>query len=139
MKYEEINVNGEQLKVEMHTAQIYNDCLYVYGGKIYKLHYDKEKALWSFDLSQKFCISFSILNSLIDTLTWKMCQSSGEIPGLSSTNFRLLKSLDFKHRRSSFILQDNLYIYAGEEFYQDAYTKDIFVLNLSKEPFNIKD
>ena len=54
----------------------------------------------------------------------------------SFTQF-FLESLE---RRSSFIFQDDLYIFAGFDSDREdkISSKDIFVLNLSKEPFDIE-
>jgi len=100
-------------KLRGHTAQIYNDCLYVYGGRNENFFAGPEEDLWCFDLVRGI---------------WTQCQTSGEGPGPRA-------------RASSFIIQDNLYIYGGEGKSRDNNSglKDIFVLNLSKFSYLIQN
>ncbi len=55
MKCEEI-IDGKERKFSKHTAQIYRDCLYIYGngkGKVREFGFPEvtQTELWSFDLS----------------------------------------------------------------------------------------
>ena len=75
---------------------------------------------------------------IIETLTWKVCQSSGEKPmtSYSSIDLHFNEILEIV-RRSSFLHQENLYIYGGDSIRVDRkYIKDIFKLNLSQESWS---
>jgi len=69
----------------------------------------------------------------IVTLTWKLCQTFGEGPGIPPINLLSLSFLGFRYQPQSFILQDNLYIYGGEKGRTtNSSTQNIFMLNFSK-------
>jgi len=91
-----------------HTAQIYNDCLYVYSGE-YKKQENAEDNVWCFDLQSKI---------------WKQCKTTGEGPGAQIA-------------ASSFIYQDNLYVYGGyASSLPMSSPEDISFLNLSTMKWN---
>ena len=116
VKYEELQTNFK-LKRNYHTTQIYQDCLYIYGGK--DEYYEEDpllSELWSFNLSKIF--SFPYFQK-IDTSTWKLCEPFGEGPGP-------------RERASSLLVDDNLIIYGGRNNESnDPKMKDFFILNMS--------
>ncbi len=114
MKYEEINTSANQDKLQLsdHTAQIYQDSLYVYGGRkgqeFYRNHPTNE--LWSFNLGKR---------RPFETLAWKLWKPLGESPGP-------------RERASSFLFDHHLCIYGGKGAVEgDPKIKDFFMLNLS--------
>jgi len=70
-------------QISHHTAQIYNDCLYIYGGM--DSHSSSRNDLWCFDIKAK---------------AWKGSKRVGEDSRVGGTVY-------------SFLIQDNLYIYGG--------------------------
>jgi len=73
-KCEEIKVEGDHPKLISHTAQIYNDSLYVFDGRdLANLSRknessDHDRPLWILDLKNS------------EAPSWKICESSGERP-----------------------------------------------------------
>ncbi len=77
MKCEEIKVEGEQPpNLYGHTAYMYNDYLYVYGG-INERTGTVKNDLWSFDPGKRYGLQ-QLLISQIDVPSWKICPSFGE-------------------------------------------------------------
>jgi len=107
--YEIVHTQDLRPNLMHETAQIYNEFLYVSGQCLFGLGFS-ERELWTLNLSKK-TLSFYFL-TLKEDLTWELCETYGEPPGLMKTP-------------SSFIIQDNLYLFGGSQ-------KDIFELNLGK-------
>jgi len=57
MKYEEIKVYKPGPRLYRHTAQIYQDVLYVYGGRKQDEGASRQDKLWKFDLSKFWLFS----------------------------------------------------------------------------------
>jgi len=41
-------------KIRLHTAQIYKDCLYIFGGRNDEYFTGPENTIWSFNISLTF-------------------------------------------------------------------------------------
>jgi len=101
-KYEKFNDWGRSYcpSLRNHTAQIYQDCFYVYGGETALSSSGNHP--WCYDLNKQ---------------TWNLCSTSGEGPRSGKNP-------------SSFIIEDNLYIY-GTESHDPDKNKNIFVFVLN--------
>jgi len=107
-------------KVSGHTAAIYEDCLFVFGGRNTGAANVGNNSLWCYDLSI-YLSQKDFLISQIDKRAWKLCETVGEGPKP-------------KEGAKSWIKDGNLYIYGGST--RNSKNKvnysELFKLNLSK-------
>lgn len=121
MKCEQIHDGHEKEKPKLGgaTAQIYKDQLYIFGGTDDRNF--KRNELWSFDLSNYLIGKVHLINYIIETRTWKLCETTGEGPA-------------GRYMPNSSVIGDNLFIYGGDGYETEKdNTKDIFVLDFSKK------
>jgi len=122
----EIQVKGNEPGPQLsgHTAQIYEDALYVYSGT------KKGPSLWKYDLSKRY--SFFDCWKFIVKESWALLNPACEGPGFSLEKFIWLMILGLRKHSSSFINENNMYIYGGTSSGQENPAKsDIFALNFS--------
>ncbi len=77
VEYEEMESQNMVPKIRLHTAQIYKDLLFVFGGRSDEYFTGPENTTWSFNLSLLVFISFSYS---LGSYEWKKYDFNEEKP-----------------------------------------------------------